>query len=346
MSYILEALKKADKKRKLGRVPDVYTVHDGLLPTAKRLLWPYILVGGLFFNAGLVVLWLHAGPRVEVKTGAVINNSKDVLPVAGGAGKDENGDLSVKLPAEPGVKPGQSVKKEQQISVASKVVAQQGMVTVTPMVGGKVLVKDDKESRPVAGAITEAEESGHQLKAITPKSDMTGSFAAGVVEAVKTTGSKNHLPGKVVAKDNTQKISLQSHPLPTGDGDFVQNTGGSVSGRPKIVERIGGQPLPDTDHAKLILARDKQMAADRQALAKVPFLRQLPDEFRRGLPQIHISFLSYSYAPAKRLVSIDGVILREGQELGGGLKVEKITPVGVVLTYKKRQFKVDLVPQA
>ncbi len=60
MSYILDALKKADKERKRGTVPNLSTVQE---PTPhkskKRSLWPYIIVLAIFLNAGIILMWLR-----------------------------------------------------------------------------------------------------------------------------------------------------------------------------------------------------------------------------------------------------------------------------------------------
>ena len=56
MSYILDALKKAERERDLGRVPTVTTAHVPISGAGRRLgLW--VVVGALFFGGGLAI-WL------------------------------------------------------------------------------------------------------------------------------------------------------------------------------------------------------------------------------------------------------------------------------------------------
>ncbi|HWR57311.1 MAG TPA: general secretion pathway protein GspB [Thermodesulfovibrionales bacterium] len=58
MSYILDALKKSEKQRQRGAVPDVLTVQDVAASKPKtRLLWPYLLAAVVLLNAGLFVWW-------------------------------------------------------------------------------------------------------------------------------------------------------------------------------------------------------------------------------------------------------------------------------------------------
>jgi general secretion pathway protein B len=58
MSYILEALKKADQEHDIGAVPDLATLHEAERPQTRsyRLLW--IIVTLLSVNAVLVVMLL------------------------------------------------------------------------------------------------------------------------------------------------------------------------------------------------------------------------------------------------------------------------------------------------
>ncbi len=59
MSYILDALKKSEKERQRGTVPDLMTTQDVMEEIPKRRpLWPYLLVGALVLNAGFLAGWL------------------------------------------------------------------------------------------------------------------------------------------------------------------------------------------------------------------------------------------------------------------------------------------------
>lgn len=53
MSFILEALKKAEQERNLGRAPDLQMVHPSAESSPRRL-WPWLLSGTLLINAVLL----------------------------------------------------------------------------------------------------------------------------------------------------------------------------------------------------------------------------------------------------------------------------------------------------
>jgi len=58
MSYILEALKKADQEHELGAVPDLATPHEVEHPQTRSYRWPWIIVTLLSVNAVLIAMLL------------------------------------------------------------------------------------------------------------------------------------------------------------------------------------------------------------------------------------------------------------------------------------------------
>lgn len=73
MSYILEALKKADRERSIGEVPDLESTHWGVRQSGRGVRWPWVVAGLLIFNALLLVFLLGRGtseqsaPEVSVE---------------------------------------------------------------------------------------------------------------------------------------------------------------------------------------------------------------------------------------------------------------------------------------
>jgi len=91
MSYILDALRKSEKERQQGTVPDFMTVQDATAQEPKkRSLLTYLLLIALLLNAVLLVWWLIPGSskksavvssiaeKQQVKTlGSAITPTKD-----------------------------------------------------------------------------------------------------------------------------------------------------------------------------------------------------------------------------------------------------------------------------
>lgn len=83
MSYILDALKKSEKERQKGTVPDMLTVQDIVAEKpAKRFIWVYLLVAALLLNAGIFVWWLGFSPAGK---SAVVQKPMDVQPSPSGS---------------------------------------------------------------------------------------------------------------------------------------------------------------------------------------------------------------------------------------------------------------------
>lgn len=67
MSYILEALRKAERERSLGQVPSIDHAASSQ-PGEPRRVWPWLLATALLVNAGVLAFWLMketgpAGPQ-------------------------------------------------------------------------------------------------------------------------------------------------------------------------------------------------------------------------------------------------------------------------------------------
>lgn len=66
MSYILDALRKADRERELGGVPDLETAHWGVRRQQRSWQWLWIVAVLLVFNAGLLLYMLNRHPAEEL----------------------------------------------------------------------------------------------------------------------------------------------------------------------------------------------------------------------------------------------------------------------------------------
>jgi len=67
-------------------------------------------------------------------------------------------------------------------------------------------------------------------------------------------------------------------------------------------------------------------------------MSELPLSIQRELPTMSISAHAYSSQPKDRLVSINDQLLREGASLAPGLRLEEITPDGMIFSYKGYRF--------
>jgi general secretion pathway protein B len=68
-------------------------------------------------------------------------------------------------------------------------------------------------------------------------------------------------------------------------------------------------------------------------------IEDLPSSIQQSLPPITISVSLYSDEPDSRMAKINGAMIREGEYLTTGLRVEKITPDGVIFSYQNYRFR-------
>ena len=68
-------------------------------------------------------------------------------------------------------------------------------------------------------------------------------------------------------------------------------------------------------------------------------LAGLPVAIQQEIPRMAISVHAYSGTPANRLVSINDQLLREGDALAPGLRLDEITEDGMIFSYKGYRFR-------
>ncbi len=66
---------------------------------------------------------------------------------------------------------------------------------------------------------------------------------------------------------------------------------------------------------------------------------ELPSAIQQALPDMTIQLHSYSSKPENSIVSINSRMMKEGESLEPGLRLEQITPDGVIFSYKGYRFQ-------
>ena len=74
--------------------------------------------------------------------------------------------------------------------------------------------------------------------------------------------------------------------------------------------------------------------------APLKLLRELPDAIQRDVPAVAIGGYIYSANPADRLLLIDKILRKEGEEVAPGLVLEKLMPKGAVMNYRGTRYRV------
>ena len=74
---------------------------------------------------------------------------------------------------------------------------------------------------------------------------------------------------------------------------------------------------------------------------KIPFLSDLPGEFRRTIPGININVFVYSEHGEESFVMIDMVKYKAGQQLKNGMLLKAILNDSLLIVYQNREFQIE-----
>jgi len=336
MSYILEALKKSDRERNRGTTPGLQTIQAMPAPAPrKRHWWIYLLVFALLLNAGLILYWLQpwtatksdlrAAPKQTAPDSRKLviaeNNASDKhdAPVTRSA-KSESLPQGAKETAGSVHPPKADLSRKDLSPSAKKVVAK------------------STQNQPVKKATASAAAAKPAMeKQQIPAGDFekTSNTPASVPEPAPNPAAAK----KVEHPGEAQKAKPPPRPKPNND---------KGSEELKAVDSLSVEKLAELNSKVLDRALiTRQAPAEREsptpkpvpAEPKVPGLRSLPIEIQKEIPDLKLSFLVFSDKPQDRMVSINGQMTREGQEVAPGLKLEEITPEGAVFSYKSRLFQ-------
>ena len=141
--------------------------------------------------------------------------------------------------------------------------------------------------------------------------------------APATPSDQSEMPRK-----SEQKISMpetaavvQAAPQKADTSSFASTSTSAVMAVPVLAQKKHTSPADVSQEQKAI-----------------PFA-ELPMNLQQEIPAMAIQLHSYSSNPANSLVSINSRMLKEGDSLMPGLKLEQITQDGVILSYKGYRFQ-------
>lgn len=353
MSYILEALRKSQQDRELGRVPTLatqplFTPRDG-----SRNSWIGIALG---LAALAVAIALYAVLRVGPETAPEVPALTQIqaqLPV-----------ITQALP------PGANTPASAQPPIQAPAVTPASAATVAtppsaPLASQPVVMPQTHQppDMPVGGAVPATAPPG-TTPTLTPPAAMARQPA--VSPPVAAAGQPPLDPPIAMAEQPPIR------PGPTGqDAPALSATGPVEAGTDADVPSYAGGPAePESSYqppAAPTRATNRQAPADaipedlRQDIEafkdqlkegrggksspkvstrqQVPLREsRLPPEVQERLPSFLLTVHLFDTDPAKRMVIIDGRRLRQGDATRSGILVEEIFPDGVALAFEGHRF--------
>jgi general secretion pathway protein B len=325
MSYILDALRKSQEQRELGRVP---TLSSGASVTAGRTSkanpWTIAAVG-LAAIAVVIALYAALGSRIgeglapkPLVTAATPEGNRGVAtaggPVVGASPGDGVVTPSTTLPAvPPAAQPAETAQ------VARRLVLPPASEEYAPMLDEAALMEQVQRFEAGQVAPPRRQEPEAPRSAFSPGSRPPGSTGGSVPpdlrreilefkqKALRETGKKERVATKAAPVPTP---SQAEQPIAQPPAPEVAPRQPEVAPAPKVESRPAGSPLPP--------AQSGLAPASGEGAGKSPSARVT----------VHV----YSEDPAKRFVIIKSLRLREGDRTDDGLVVEEIRPDGVVLS--------------
>jgi general secretion pathway protein B len=299
MSYILDALKKAERERHLTKVPTVNTVHR-ISWDRRRPVWLWIAVAAVLANVAVLIWILRPEPPREkgmASTGvpAASTPIAPTVPQAPGVPADRPIVASqpdkatvteTAPPSEPPSTPRPAVSPHAPVAQRPSVAQQPPRLEATPEPAPKRVEAKRAPSVPVAPPAPSRE----------PTRTKTGLAPIAPPGAVPEQSGVPPAPSRAVAA--------------TPEKPAAPPASASISAKP--AERSAG-PLPTLQD---------MTAAEQEAM-----------------PKLSLQVLVYSEVPAERMVFINNQKYVEGQSIEGKVAVESIVPDGAILSYQGKRFK-------
>ena len=151
--------------------------------------------------------------------------------------------------------------------------------------------------------------------------------------------SQQAAPAPLTAPPEMLSKTAQEFPAPnlTRAGQPVPVVGAMKPDNPALASSgtpSAAAPIPD----KTMPEKSASLAGVAQEQKAIP-MAELPLQIQQEIPAMTVQLHAYSSKPSERLVYINSIRLREGESLMLGLRLEQITPDGMIFSYKGYRFQ-------
>ncbi|HEY0588290.1 MAG TPA: general secretion pathway protein GspB, partial [Pseudoduganella sp.] len=329
MSYILEALKKAQAERQIGSTPTIHAPTLASAPAgqgARGNRTPVIVAMALMAAAiaGLATMLVRQQPGASRPPAAA--------SPAGAAAAVTPAATATATPAAASGAPAAAATGAEAADVAPAVAG--------PPVAG---------TTPAAAAPTAGDPDAPVASPIS--SGRTAPAAAGQPGVQRTVPQSPTALAKASARDESASPAQRGASLPaanqrTADARTAQQVAAPTANRTAEAPQLAATKQAGTAARGADIAQAAPVAAPPAAPApaeeQVQFLRELPEPIQRAIPQITLGGYMYSKNPADRLLLIDKVLRKEGEEVAPGLILDKLQPKQAIFSFRGYRYRVPL----
>lgn len=318
MSYILNALRKAEKERQQKQEQNLsFQLQDIKSQQPSRNMMPWLV---LLLSVNVVVLgymFLKIDEPSQAIDGAERSERVQKSLVDAPVNKS--------VPAAESTSSSLSVMFDQQKQETKIAETEQQGKSAAPSLPNIESVDDIKteevmlsEAEMLAGMMPEENINfnGKLTKPVTPKSENKSATADSTV----------------------QRIAPKAKKLPPSGTDALKTALTQQDTPPEMNRAVVTTPKPlQTEKGSV---RSASKAVQYESKNELPWLHELSRDFRRSVPDLNINVYVYNERPENRFIMIEMKKFQAGQEISAGMKLQEIQPDGIVVLFRGKRFKI------
>ena len=313
MSFILEALKRADRERRIERAPDLSAVYEeNNLPrhtNIQPLLW---LCGSFLVGAIVVGLMLWPNGPGPVKP-PLPNDKSAALPLSA---PETTGKKKATPPFFAKGSEGLQAKRSSGKASGTQPVPRPR--------------RKAKQVRPIRSVTEKMAQAKIESKPVEKAPDNKPVSTAGEISDPR--------PGPVAVVEKREPVQLSP---PVSSSPVRGSMEPAASDQRKALEKEAEAVM--VSRVKPPPAPEAKKQVNRKRIEPIPFVGELPYEIKEKLGNLQINVHSYSNDPAECLVFINMHRYKAGDKIGeGGPLLKEITPYGVIIDYGEGEARLEV----
>lgn len=301
MSYILEALKRAEQERQIGQIPNAAAPAPEAYDSERRY-WPWVLLAVLLLAVAVLVLTFRlSADRSVIPEQAVTQPQSQTQPVTE-------------------VTPNRVQADKQASDLPTRVTAVRPEPTV-------VIQAAPIELTPIAEVRLPAEPDAVEPAQAEPqKLESQASATTSAADTPPVSAERQPAPAPKAEPEASETASAVAQ-------SPFEEAAESQAEAPAVA------PVASLSTVESGADEPASAGADSEpADYELPWLNEMPLAFRRGMPSLEIQFHRYTDDRSRSFVMIGGQRYREGQILKSGPTLERIVEEGLILRWRGERF--------
>ncbi|QOY95696.1 general secretion pathway protein GspB [Massilia sp. UMI-21] len=133
-------------------------------------------------------------------------------------------------------------------------------------------------------------------------------------------------------------VAPPAPPAPARVEPVKPKTPPAPAAKPAPAARAAVEAAPETPRPVLVAAAPAQAALPAED--GIGPLQSLPEALQREVPKVAFGGYIYSANPADRLLLVDKMLRREGEEVAPGLVLERLLPKAAIMNFRGYRYRV------